>query len=117
MDVMNQTGSYSVGSDAFGRSITMGDYYRLKEKFCELENQIEEAEKAAATSAQAYMRKDRIDIEFLLNRLENNLEIVRALVKEYCKKFTIETNFTFRLQECEKRADAFVQGLIHHDMI
>ena len=115
--MINETVGYPIGSDFFAPSITITDYYRLKEKFEDLEWQIEEVEKIIAKNQQSTGYKNTQELEFQLNRIEDNLEIVRSLVREYCKKFSIETNFTFRLENCEKRANGIVQELIQLDIL
>jgi hypothetical protein len=108
MIVTTKAERYPIESSFVQPPVTMVDYFMLKEKFEDLENQIEELPRLIPAAENSNTQVDIQGLELRLNSLEESLESVRSLVKEYCKKFPIETNFTFRFQECLKRAYAIL---------
>ena len=117
MEASNRRLHYPLESGFFTPSIGMSDYYRLTDKFEDLEKQIEDVEKAIACDHPSKSPKSFQSLELRLIRLEDTLEAVRSLVREYCKKVSIETNFTARLEQNEKRANAIMQELIHLELL
>ena len=96
------------------------DYYLLKEKFKGLEQQIDRLEKITSSKFFPYYQIHNRSLDLQLYMLKDTLEFIRSLVQKYSKGFLIETNFTFRLARCEKRADAIflkVQQLLNRGHI
>ena len=92
-------------SGFFTPANTMSHYFMLKEKFQALEHQLKRLEQVPSAKFKDPYHKKTNNIELQLYMLKATLESIRALLQDYSKKFTIETNFTFRLAKCEKRAN------------
>ena len=92
-------------SGFFTPANTMSHYFMLKEKFQALDHQLKRLEQVPSAKFKDPSHKKTNNIELQLYMLKATLESIRALLQDYSKKFTIETNFTFRLAKCEKRAN------------
>ena len=92
-------------SGFFTPANTMSHYFMLKEKFQALEHQLKRLEQVPSAKFNDPYHKKTKHIELQLYMLKATLESIRALLQDYSKKITIETNFTFRLNKCESRAD------------
>ena len=92
-------------SGFFTPSNTLSHYFMLKEKFQALEHQLKKLEQVPSAKFKNPYQKKTNNIELQLYMLKATLESIRALLQNYSNKFTIETNFTFRLAKCEKRAN------------
>ncbi len=92
-------------SGFFTPANTMSHYFMLKEKFQALEHQLKRLEQVPSAKFKDPYHKKTNNIELQLYMLKATLESIRTLLQDYSKKFTIETNFTFRLAKCEKRAN------------
>ena len=89
----------------FSPSNTMSHYFMLIEKFQALEHQLKRLEQVPSAKFKDHYHKKTNNIELRLYMLKATLESIRVLIQDYSKKFTIETNFTFRLAKCERRAN------------
>ncbi len=83
----------------------MSHYFMLKEKFQALEHHLKRLEQVPSAKFKYPYHKKSNNIDLQLYMLKATLESIRALLQEYSKKFALETNFTFRLAKCEKRAN------------
>ncbi len=92
-------------SGFFTPASTMSHYFMLKEKFQTLEHQLKRLERVPSAKFKDHYHRKTNNIELQLYMLKATLESIRALIQDYSKKFTIETNFTFRLAKCERRAN------------
>jgi len=92
-------------SGFFTPSATFSDYYMLQDRFEALEQQLERLEHVPPAKLKNHHYRKTNNIELKLYMLRAALEVTRSLVREYSKRLTIETNFTFRLKQCEKRAN------------
>ncbi|NVM01397.1 MAG: hypothetical protein HWN67_03625 [Candidatus Helarchaeota archaeon] len=86
-------------------SSVFSDYYLLKEKFKELEQQLDRLEKITSSKFFPYYHIHNKSLDYQLHMLKDTLEFIRSLVQEYSERFLIETNFTFRLAQCEQRVN------------
>ena len=86
-------------------SSVFSNYYLLKEKFKELEQQLDRLEKITSSKFFPYYHIHNKSLDYQLHILKDTREFIRSLVQEYSKKFLIETNFTFRLEQCEQRVN------------
>ena len=84
---------------------TMSHYFILKDKFQALEHQLKRLEQVPSAKFKDPYHKKTKNIELQLYMLKATLESIRTLLQDYSKKITIETNFTFRLAKCERRAN------------
>ena len=92
-------------SGFFTPSNTLSHYFMLKEKFQTLEHQLKRLEQVPSAKFKDPYHKKTNNLELQLYMLKATLESIRTLLQDYSKKITIETNFTFRLAKCEKRAN------------
>ena len=92
-------------SGFFAPSNTMSHSFMLEEKFQALEHQLKRLEQVPLAKFKDHYHKKTNNIELQLYMLKATLESIRALIQDYSKKITIETNFTFRLAKCERRAN------------
>ena len=106
MSVLNRSPvNWPTESGFFTPASTMSHYFMLKEKFQTLEYQLKRLEQVPSAKFKDPYHKKTEHIELQLYMLKATLESIQALLQDYSKKFTIETNFTFRLAKCEKRAN------------
>jgi len=77
----------------------------LKEKFKGLEHQLDRLEQITSSKFFPYYYLHNTSLDFQLYMLKDTLEFIRSLVQKYSKGFLIETNFTYRLAQCEQRVD------------
>ena len=99
----NRLINWTIDSGFNKSSSCIYDYYLLKEKFKGLEQQLDRLEKITSSKFFPYYYIHNKNLDLQLYMLKDTLEFIRSLVQEYSKKFLIETNFTFRLTECEQR--------------
>ena len=107
----SDTGHFAIANNMY-------DYYLLKEKFKGLEQQIDRLENIISSKFFPYYYIHNNSLDFQLYMLKDTLEFIRSLVYKYSEGFLIETNFTFRLTQCEKRAEAIflsIQQALNRD--
>jgi hypothetical protein len=92
-------------SGFFRPSASVGDHYMLKEKFEGLEYLLASLEQLLSAKVEQINQKGREMFELQVFMLRAALESARRLVSEYSNTVDIETNFTTRLSQCEKRAN------------
>ena len=93
-------------------SHTLLDHYRLKSGIEGLEKQLERLERALSSEF-LYWNNDNNDLINQIVTVAETLKFLQIILKEYSTKILIETNFTTRLSQCEKRLKsiAFESGL------
>jgi len=92
-------------SGFFKPSRSVGDFYMLKEKFEGLEYLLKSLEHLLSAKYEQINNKGREKFELKVFMLRAALESARRLVNEYLNTVGIETNFTSRLAQSEKRAN------------
>ena len=110
---MELMSSYQQENELYNTTISMADYYMMKENFKNVEEQLNQMERQVSKKFLSSRKKQRKDFELECYLLKANLNTLHKLLPEYCKKVPIETNYTFRLKEIEQRANQLFAKLAH----
>lgn len=87
-------------------SSVFSDYYLLKEKFKDIEQQLDRLENITSSKFFPYYYINDKNLDLQLYIMNDTLGFIRSLVQKYSKEFLIETNFTFRLKQFEQRTNS-----------
>jgi hypothetical protein len=107
--------NWTINSGFNESSSVFSDYYLLKEKFKDLEQQLDKLEKISSSKFFPLYYIHNKSLDFQLYMLKDTLEFIKSLVRKYSEGFLVETNFILRFARCEKRANS-IFSKIHQSL-